>query len=172
MLNYQKKYLKYKMKYLELKNQIGGILPAGVACNFISKSVDNANLLLKRYKEEKICNDDDIRRFGPEGFIKAGLLKLTYDSSNQPLIELFDIKDLKKAGFKPKDLYYHNSEHFTPEKLLHEGEYSIQELMAVNFSESLIAKELIRKYNYTEDNLRNKNISFESRKTALLVTKK
>ena len=126
MLNYEKKYFKYKMKYLELKKQIGGIIGE---CTFFSKSEDNANLLLKRYKEEK-CNNDDIRRFGPKAFIQAGLIKLTFNTGNpQPLLELFNIKDLKDAGFNPGVLYYHNSKHFTPEKLLHEGEYSIQELI-------------------------------------------
>ena len=73
------------------KKQIGGIIGE---CTFFSKSEDNANLLLKRYKEEK-CNNDDIRRFGPKAFIQAGLIKLTFNTGNpQPLLELFNIKDL------------------------------------------------------------------------------
>jgi hypothetical protein len=37
-MNYEKKYFKYKIKYLELKKQIGGVLN----CTFFIKSVKNA----------------------------------------------------------------------------------------------------------------------------------
>jgi len=37
-LNYEKKYLKYKIKYLELKKQIGGMFE----CKFVFHNADKA----------------------------------------------------------------------------------------------------------------------------------
>jgi hypothetical protein len=148
MLNYQKKYFKYKMKYLELKKQIGGI----GECFFVYKSGDNANLLWDRLNNNK-CNKDDIKNFGPEGFIKAGLLKLNDSTSNHPLITYFDIKDLKKAGYTAQQLNKISKEYYFAGKLLHFGGFTIVELRAAGFEDKDIAFELIDNLNYKESDL-------------------
>jgi len=79
MLNYKKKYLKYKIKYLELKNQIGGILD----CTFLIKNVENAKLLKK-----KKCTNEHIKMFDIKTLKDAG----------------FNTNELKNAGFTAKQL--------------------------------------------------------------------
>ena len=138
------------MKYLELKKQIGGI---SVDCTFVYKSGDNANLLWDRLNKKK-CNKDDIKNFGPQGFINAGLLKLDDSASNHPLITYFDIKDLKKAGYTAQQLNKISNEYYFAGKLLHFGGFTIVELRAAGFQDEGIAFELI-------DNLKIRKIIHE-----------
>ena len=57
--NYNKKYLKYKMKYLELKNQLGGakISPSGLTDTSVKPSATQASL--KRAKIGDVIKDEE-----------------------------------------------------------------------------------------------------------------
>jgi hypothetical protein len=67
-MNYEKKYFKYKIKYLELKKQIGG-----VDCTFFIKSVENAKKAIVNN-----CPPDVIAKFDNKTLTAAGY----YDDDN------------------------------------------------------------------------------------------
>ena len=69
---YYSKYLKYKIKYLELKNQIGGCPEKSILCNFINNNCDEKcgtkcddeyKNLLKKCKKALRIRDFKTKRF-------------------------------------------------------------------------------------------------------------
>ena len=123
-MNYEKKYLKYKMKYLELKNQIGGI-PGYGECNFLIHNAKNANAALTNkcpldvIKEfSKIDKTDIISKMSKdqllslkEKFITAKYTEKEFKEAGFTIAQLFNnfkysLKELKGFGYSCKELSY------------------------------------------------------------------
>ena len=147
MLNYQKKYLKYKMKYLELKNQIGG-----GECSFYIHNQENAIKAYMCHKYPKAIDKKgefkitDLKKFN---IIHLRFANLTEEwIKNNKFKEInngFSAKELKEAGFSAKDLKNYDNDiiasnykafasqlEFTAKELEESG-FSAKELKDVGF---------------------------------------
>jgi len=109
MLNYEKKYLKYKIKYLELKKQIGGVFGVG-DCSFIKHNQENARQAYKCYYNNDNFVITDIKKFEIKDLRVAGIDKdktaipnFTNDVLRSGGNIGFSAKQLKAAGFSAKD---------------------------------------------------------------------
>ena len=125
MLNYQKKYLKYKIKYLELKNQIGG------ACPNKGKGFSRCELI-----KFHGCNQTDINITKDE-LLKCKGDRLIKDFINNTKIRIQDLKkigftvqELKKEGFKIYDFMKNNKLIFEI-KDLKEAEFTTDEIKSM-----------------------------------------
>jgi hypothetical protein len=96
---YKQKYLKYKKKYLELKNQIGGIpsikdikSATGIGdCNYLLHNENNA----KNAKEKK-CPPNIIKKFSLEVLRDAGYTMSDLKAAGGTLQDIYDIGFIKK----------------------------------------------------------------------------
>jgi intracellular multiplication protein IcmE len=148
MLNYQKKYLKYKMKYLELKNQIGGI-PGFSECSFVIHNQENARQAYKcKDIEHKDFNIKDLKKFQIKDLRVAGIDKdktaIPNFTSDRKYIG-FSAIELKAAGFSARDFKngndainqaYPKDAHnirFSAKELSESG-FSLKELKEAGFS--------------------------------------
>jgi hypothetical protein len=98
MLNYEKKYFKYKMKYLELKNQSGGV---NFDCSFPMRGY---NLDTAKIAFEKQCMGENIsKEFKLEDLKTAGYTAIQLKEAEFTLEQLkvagFNAGQLKAAGF-------------------------------------------------------------------------
>jgi hypothetical protein len=154
MLNYEKKYLKYKVKYLELKKQIGGVLD----CTYFNKSKENAKQLVENFDNKK-CKDEDIINFGLNNFIKLGYIQLN-KNQNLDMIKLFPIADLKKEGFSARALFKLDQNFFNLAKLHVSGKFTKDELIneTNKFTQSEIAYSLIKEFGWNEAKLNESKI--------------
>ena len=147
MLNYQKKYLKYKTKYLELKNQIGS-----GECSFVFHNQENA---IKAYMCHEYPKDIDKKReFKITDLKKFNIIHLRFANLTEEWIKNnkfkeinngFSAKELKEAGFSAKDLKNYDNDiiaskykafasklEFTPIELKESG-FSAKELKEAGF---------------------------------------
>jgi hypothetical protein len=118
MLNYEKKYFKYKMKYLELKNQNGGVI---FECSFPLKGYnqDTAKLAF-----EKQCMGENIsKEFKLEDLKKAGYTAIHLKAG-------FTLQQLKAAGYTAIQL---KDAEFTPEQLKAAG-FTARQLKVAGFN--------------------------------------
>ena len=170
MLNYEKKYLKYKIKYLELKNQIGGLFD----CRFMLYNQDSAR---KAFTNK--CNVDkkvDLKKFQIKhlrvaGFSAEELEKWNFSEKKSHYYWGFSAKELKEAGFSAKDFKNCNDDMVADYKddaynlkfnanILKEAGFSAKELKEAGFS----VRELVFRYNrYTDPDLEEPNSGFSAK---------
>ncbi len=73
-MSFQDKYLKYKNKYLLLKNQIGGD-KEGYICPYCNKKFDEEDYhLFEEHKMEHIINRDEIKSTSTKDSINTNIL--------------------------------------------------------------------------------------------------
>ena len=149
-LVYEKKYKKYKTKYLELKKQFGGDI---LECNFFFKNVSNAKLVMDKNRK---CTLEDWKKFDLKVLKDAGATIEQLKERGYDINVL--IQDLKNAGYTILD--FKNSKLFSIEDLKKIG-YTIQD-----FKDNKFTIQDLKNAGYTIQDFKDNKFTIQDLKNA------